>query len=154
MPCSKNGYKYILVIIDHFTKWVEIQPLRSMTAIGVAKFLFEYSCRHSCPKRILTDQGKCFEAELFKELLHLLEIAKSRTTPYHLECDGLAEIFNRTMEGMSRCFIEENLEDWDVYLAPLAFAYNTAIHATTKMQPFELLYGPTPRLPIDLIFPN
>ena len=122
MPCSKNGYKYILVIIDHFTKWVEIQPLQSMTAIEVAKILFEYSCRHSCPKRILTDQGKCFEAELFKELLNLLDIAKSRTTAYHPECDGLTERFNRTLEGMLRCFIEENLEDWDVYLAPLAFA--------------------------------
>ena len=55
---------------------------------------------------------------------------------------------------MLRCFTEENLEDWDVYLASLAFAYNTAIHATTKMQPFVISYGRIPRLPIDLIFPN
>ena len=55
---------------------------------------------------------------------------------------------------MIRCFIEENLEDWDELLAPLAFAYNTAVHSTTKVSPFEMVYGRKPRLPIDLIFPT
>ena len=54
---------------------------------------------------------------------------------------------------MIRCFIEENLEDWDELLAPLTYAYNTAIHATTKCSPFEIVYEWKPRLPIDLIFP-
>ena len=39
-------------------------------------------------------------------------------------------------------------------MAPLAFAYNTAVHSTTKVSPFEMVYGRKPRLPIDLIFPT
>ena len=128
--------------------------MKTQTAKEVAKHVLNLVCRHSCPKRILTDQGKCFEAELFQELLALLDIAKSRTTPYHPQADGLTERFNRTLEGMLRCFIQENLSDWDEYLDPLAFAYNTAVHATTRVTPFEMVYGRKPRLPVDLIFPT
>ena len=64
------------------------------------------------------------------------------------------ERFNRTLEGMLRCFIQDNLSDWDQYLNPLAFAYNTAVHATTGVSPFQMVYGRLPRLPIDLIFPT
>ena len=39
-------------------------------------------------------------------------------------------------------------------MAPLAFAYNTAVHSTTKVSLFEMVYGRKPRLPIDLIFPT
>ena len=60
-------------------------------------------------------------------------VAKSRTAPYHPQADGLTKRFNRTLEGMIRCFIEENLSDWDEYLDPLVFAYNTAVHATTRV---------------------
>ena len=73
---------------------------------------------------------------------------------FYPQSDSNTERFNRKMEGMLRCFIEENLEEWDEYLSLLAFAYNTAIHATTGMQPFQMLYGRKPRLPIDLIFPT
>ena len=126
----------------------------TQTAAEVAKWLFAYIYRHSCPIRIFTDQGKCFEAELFRELLALLDIDKSGTTPYHPQCDGHMERFNRTLEGMLRCFIQDNLTDWDEYLKPLAFAYNTAMHAMTGVSPFQMLYGRLPRLPIDLIFPS
>jgi transposase InsO family protein len=119
--------------------------MKTQTAKEVAKHVFNLVCRHSCPKRILTDQGKCFEAELFQELLALLDIAKSRTTPYHPQADGLTERFNRTLEGMLRCFIQENLSDWDEYLDPLAFAYNTAVHATTR----DRLMTPSADLPRD-----
>ena len=102
LPVSRKKNKYILVIIDHFTKWVELQPMMCQSAVEVARLVFEYICRHSCPKRLLTDQGKCFEAELFKKLMMLLDVVKSRTTPYYPQCDGQTERFNRTLESMLR----------------------------------------------------
>ena len=149
LPASGRGNKYILVMADHWTNYVEIESMQTKTAAEVAKWLFAYICRHSCPIRILTDQGKCFEAELFKELLALLDIDKSRTTPYHPQCDGQTERFNRTLEAILICFIQDNLEDWDEFLKQLAFAYNTTVHATTGVSPFQMVYGRLPRLPID-----
>ena len=111
LPDSEKGNNYILVMADLCTKNVEIEAMQTQTAAEVAIWLFAYICRHSCPIHILTDQGKCFEAELFRELLALLDINKLRTTPYHPQCDGHTERFNRTFEGMLRCFMQDKLAD-------------------------------------------
>ena len=51
---------------------------------------------------------------------------------------------------MYLCFVYENIKTWDEFLSP----YNTAIHVTTRIQPFQMLYGRNLRLPNDLIFPT
>ena len=76
-------------MVCHCTKNINLNAMKTQTAWEVAKHLFNLVCRHSCPKRILTDRGKCFEAELSQGLLSLQDIAKSRTTPYHRQADGL-----------------------------------------------------------------
>ena len=106
LPESKSGNKYILVMVCHCTEYINVNAIKTQTAKKVAKkHVFNLVCRHSCPKRVLTDQVKCFEAELFQELLALLDIAKSRATPYHPQADGRRD-FHRTLEGMRRCYIE------------------------------------------------
>ena len=102
-------------MVYHCTKYINLDAMKTQIAKEVAKHVFNLVCRHSCPKRILTDKGKCLEAELFQESLALLDIAKSRTIPYHPQADGLTERFNRTLDGMLRCFIEAKLSDWDEY---------------------------------------
>ena len=50
-------------------------------------------------------------------------------------------------------FVEqEKQNDWDLKLEKLSFAYNTAVHATTKCSPFELMFGRISKLPIDLVY--
>ena len=68
-PTSVHGHSYILTAIDHFSKWIEVMPMRNQEAATVAKLLFDrVSCTHGCPKQILTDQGQNFEGQLFQEL--------------------------------------------------------------------------------------
>ena len=52
LPVSGQGYKYILVMADHWTKHVELEAMQTQTAPEAAKCLFAYICRHSCPIRI------------------------------------------------------------------------------------------------------
>ena len=99
-PESTSGNKYIFATVDHCKKAVDLTAGRTQTAKEVAKIFFEYCCRYSCPRKILTDQGKYFESELFKELAELLDIVKSGTTPYNPQADRNTEKFNRTLEGM------------------------------------------------------
>ena len=122
MPESKNGNNYIFAMVDHCEKVVDLTARKKQTAKEAAKILFEYCCRYSCPRKILTDQGKYFESELFKELAELLDIVKSGTTPYNPQADRNTEKFNRTLEGMLQAFVFEILETWDEYLSQLAFA--------------------------------
>ena len=88
------------------------------------------------------------------ELCALMDIERKRTSPYHPECDGLSERFNRTLESMLACFTNEEQNDWDQWLQQLKFAYVTSVHSTTGLTPFEVLYGRKPNLPVDLLCPS
>ena len=105
----------------------------------------EFISRHSVPTAILSDQGRNYESNLFREALDLLDCHKVRTSSYHPECDGLSERFNRTYLEMVRSLINENQDDWDEVVPKVCFTYRTATHATTKKTPFEMLYGRRPK---------
>ena len=107
-PTTGRGAKYILVFMCHFTKWVEIYSLNSLEAIEVARCFVDLICRHGVPESLLSDQGRNFESMLFRDVLELLDVHKLRTTPYHPECDGQTERFNRTLLGMLKVFGDEN----------------------------------------------
>jgi len=152
LPTSDGGNKYVLVVVDHFTKWVELFAMESQTAEEVAKRLMLVFYRFGIPETILSDQGTNFQSILLAELYELLDVHKVRTSPYHPQTDGITERFNRTLQGMFSCYVQENQKDWDTFLPTLAFAYNTAVHSTTRMTPFELTYGRRPKVPLDLLF--
>jgi len=154
LPRSSLQNKYALVVVDHFTKWVEIFPLRTQEATEVAKRLMKVVCRFGIPDQILTDQGTNFQAELLEEIWNLLDVHKTRTTPYHPQCDGQSERFMRTIKEMITSYVSENQRDWDAKLEILTFAYNTATHEGTKHSPYYLMFGRKPKVPLDLISPT
>ena len=101
LPTTESGQKYILVVGDYFTKWTEAFPLPNQEAKTVAeKLVNEVISRFGAPERIHTDQGRNFEAQLFKEMCNLFSIEKTRTTPYHPQSDGMVERMNRTIQNM------------------------------------------------------
>ena len=83
LPETTKGNSYILVLVDQFTKWVEIIPLPSQTAEETARAAMnEVFTRFGCPFTIHSDQGRNFESALFKSICRTLHIHKTRTTPY------------------------------------------------------------------------
>ena len=151
---TKNGNNYIMIIVDHFTKWMELYALKSMDAKEVAQKILNFTCRHGTPLKILSDQGTNYQSELIRELYELLDIERLRTTPYHPQCDGLSERDNRTNKAALTALVNERMDDWDDLLQYIQLAYNSSVNATTNWTPFELLYGRAPRLPLDLILPE
>lgn len=84
LPMTENGNRYILVISDYFTKWVECLPMRNIETCTVAKLLVEeVISRFGIPRQIHSDQDSQFESKLFQEMCQLLSIDKTKTTPYH-----------------------------------------------------------------------
>ena len=153
LPKSKNGNSYILVAADYFTKWCEAYPLPNMEAVTVAEVLTnEMFFRFSPPEALHSDQGRQFDSCLIKEICRILHIRKSRTSPYHPQGDGLVERFNRTLLSMLATSAKDNPLNWEQYIRPVCFAYNTSTHASTGFTPFFLMYGREARLPADLDF--
>ena len=101
LPMTARGNQYILVMSDHFTKWVEAVPMPNQRAETVAKaFVDEVVTRHGVPTKLLTDQGRNFEADRMKQVLSLLGVQKLRTSPYLPQTDGQVERMNRTLKGI------------------------------------------------------
>ncbi len=120
----------------------------------VAKTLVhEFVARFGCPLRLHIDQGRNFESELLQEVCHLLQITKSRSTPYHPAANGLVERMNLTLARMIRSFIDRNQQDWDLYLPLLTAAYRSTIHPSTGYIPNMMMLGREVHLPINLLFP-
>ena len=90
-----------MVVGDYYTRWMEAIPIPNQEATTVAKKLVdEIFLRFSIPEQLHTDQGRQFESQLMTEVCKLLCIRKTKTTPYHPQCDGLVERFNHTTLNM------------------------------------------------------
>jgi hypothetical protein len=152
LPKSNKDNKFILLVCDYFTKWVEAFPMPNQEAQTVADlFVKEFVCRYGVPRKIFTDQGSNFQSELFNKVCAMLEIDKSRTTPYHPQSDGLVERMNRTIEAMLSMFIAPGQRDWDDVLPYVMMAYRSAVQETTGYSPNQMMLGREAELPIDIV---
>ncbi|PIK38622.1 Retrovirus-related Pol polyprotein from transposon [Apostichopus japonicus] len=155
LPISTRGNRYILVVADYFTKWTEAYAIADMEAQTVARTLVEeFICRYGIPEELHTDQGRQFESELFQCMCRLLDIKKTRTTPFHPQSDGMVERFNRTLEDMLSLVVSENQKDWDSWLPYMLMAYRSAEHESTGFPPAELMFGRAVDLPLTSQLPK
>lgn len=141
-PVTNAGNKYIMVIIDQFTRWVEAVPISEQTAEVTAKALIhEFVSRFGSPLELHTDQGRNFESDMFAEVCRLFQVAKTRTTPYHPASNGQVERFNKTLLQMVRCYVDGNQKNWDEHLPLLTAAYRSSPHACTGFTPNRMMLG-------------
>ena len=139
---TSRGNRYVLVMVDCFSRWTEACPLPDKTAQSVADAFFnQVVCRFGMPIVIHSDQGREFENRIMQELCTLCGSHKTRTTPYHPESDGLVERFNRTLLMMLAMFASKNREDWDELLPPVMMAYRSSVHESTGFSPYRLMFG-------------
>ena len=153
LPVSLRGNKHILVVTDMFSKHAEAIPLPDQKAETTAGALVnEYFSRHGIPSMLHSDQGRNFEGAVIQHLCKLLNIRKTRTSPYHPAGNGACERYNKTLvEMISMQLRMDNQTDWDCWLTLALFAYHSTQHASTGYTPFELHLGRVPRSNLDTI---
>ncbi|XP_075451032.1 uncharacterized protein LOC142492246 [Ascaphus truei] len=148
---DSRGIGNVLVITDHYTRYAQAFPTKDQKAITVAKVLWEkFFVHYGLPNRLHSDQGRDFESTLIRELLKMLNVAKSRTTPYHPEGDALPERFNRTLLDMLGTLKGTQKAEWSRHVETLVHAYNCTRHESTGFSPYFLMFGREARLPVDV----
>ena len=154
-PLTKKGNRSILVIVDQFTKWIEVIPLPSQTAEVTARAAVnEFFSRFGYPLNLMSDQGTNFESDLFKEMCKLLKIHKARTTSYRPSANGQAERMNRTILAAIRSFISKQQNDWDEFLPQIAAALRSSVNRSTGYTPNKLMLGREINTPVELMIPG
>ena len=150
LEMSKGGYKNILVITDHFSRFSLAVPTRNQKAHVTAKALFEnFFLYYGFPAKLHSDKGANFESKVIRKLCKLAGIKKTRTTPYHPMGNGMVERFNKTLLNMLGTLSDKQKKDWKSHVQTLTHAYNAAVHESTGFSPFFLMFGRHPRLAID-----
>ena len=141
----------VLIVTDDFTKYAQAYATPKQTVAIVAKTLWEnFLVHYGWPEKILIDQGKSFENNLIQELCELAQIKKLRTRPYHPETTGQCEHFNATLIGMLGTLPTHSKKNWQEWIATLTHAYNCTVSSVTGFSPYSLMFGRTPKIPLDI----
>jgi len=148
LPETKSGNKYILVAIDHYSKWCEAKAVADHSAKTASRFLQgDIICRYGVPKFVLTDNGGEWAAE-FDMICKNYRTQHQHYAPQWPQCNGMAERMIKTIKhGITvLATTPSNVDCWDEHLAKILFGYRCGIQASTRFSPFMILTGHTPRL--------
>ena len=148
-PRSKRQNEYLLVVVDYFTKWVEMFPLRDVKTPKLVKVLREeIFTRWGVPKYLVSDRGPQFTSQLLAHLCQTWGSVQKLTTSYHPQTN-LTERVNRTLKTMIASYVGDHHQNWDQWLPELRFAINTAQQETTGKTPAELTLGRQLKGPLE-----
>jgi hypothetical protein len=153
LPRTNRGRDSIFVVVDRFSKVAQFIPCnKSDDASHIATLFFREIVRlHGMPQTIVSDRDTKFVSYFWKTLWAKLGTKLLFSTTCHPQTDGKIEVVNRTLSMLLRAVIKKNLKESEECLPHVEFAYNRAVHSTTKMCPFEIVYGFKPNTPIELL---
>jgi hypothetical protein len=144
-------YDSILVTVDRLTKWTEYIPCsKRVDGAQLGRIFLEriYS-RFGSPKGIVSDRGTVFTSGWWQTFCEYVDVERRLSVAYHPQTDGQTERMNRVLEQYLRSYCSKEQDDWE-WRHPLAqSAYNTSVHAVTRMTPAKMLLGYEPRTPAN-----
>ena len=149
---SSHGNRYVLMMVDQFTRWLELQAISIQDAETVARVFFEsYTVRFGVPFVIHTDQGRNFDGNFFQAFCDVLDCVKTRTTPYRPSSNGQVERYNQQVLNFLRCFLQGKQRCWDEYLPVLGMALRATVNRSTGFTPNMLQLGREVNMPADVM---
>ncbi len=141
---AHDGMKYILVIIDRFSRLTELVPIPDTKAHTAAKaFINRWCLRYGSPAKIQTDGGSQFRNSFFETLEKVW--THHITTPYRHEANSIVERMNREINKWlkrRRISIRE-LDDWPSHLPAVQYVINSSKSSVSGFSPMQLVYGRT-----------
>lgn len=141
LPKGRLGSQYILVLLDIFTKHLQLYDIRKATAeIILNRIKKHYLPKYGPINRILTDNGTQFHSTKWREQLKQLGIKASVTTTYHPEGNPV-ERANREIGRILRTYCHRNHTNWVQYLPKIEYWMNNTTHSSTGFTPQELVDG-------------
>nr|GEU49786.1 reverse transcriptase domain-containing protein [Tanacetum cinerariifolium] len=148
-PNSK-GNKYILVVVDYLSKWVEAKALPTNDARVVVKFWKSLFSRFETPKAIISDRGTHFCNDQFAKVMSKYGVTHRLSTAYHPQTSGQVEVTNRGLKRILERTVGENRALWTDKLDDDLWAFRTAFKTPIGCTPYRLVYAKSCHLPLEL----
>ncbi|KAJ0022350.1 hypothetical protein NQD34_009840 [Periophthalmus magnuspinnatus] len=137
-----RGYRYLLVIVCEYTRWVEAFPCKTETAKEVVKHLTtDVFPRFGIPHVIRSDNGTHFTAKIVRDVLKALNITQRFGTVYHAASQGVCERMNATVKRKLAKVWKTTKLDWVTALPFVLMDIRNSVNKTTSYSPHLLLTG-------------
>ena len=151
---KKPIVRNVLVVVDHFTRYVQAFITKKHTARMIARVLYHnYFSVFGFPQCLMSDQGMEFCGKVIVAMCSLLGVEKIRTMPYHPQTNGSAERVHQTLQRMIGKLDPEKRKKWPAHIGSIIIAYNSTRSLVTGYSLYYLMFGHRPQLPIDLLVP-
>lgn len=139
---SKGGYTHILNVVDGFTKFVFIKPVRSTNTQNVIRVLQDIFDTFRRPTRLISDRGSCFTSHAFKKFCRDKNIKHVLNAVASPRSNGQVERYNRTiLDSLIAQNLRDNEKSWDNKLGTIQWGLNNTIQKTIGKTPAEVLFG-------------
>lgn len=150
LPETEEGLRWILIVEDTATRWVELFALRQATADSCARVLLdEVFLRYGVPRRIISDNGTQFVSGVMQYLLHCLNIDQIFTPVYHPEANPV-ERKNRDLKTQLAILVGDNHPSWAEKIPAVRFAMNSTPCSSTDRTAAYLTFGRELRSPDEV----
>uniref|UniRef100_A0A2N9J3I5 Integrase catalytic domain-containing protein n=1 Tax=Fagus sylvatica TaxID=28930 RepID=A0A2N9J3I5_FAGSY len=150
-PVGTKQAKFLVVAIDYFTKWVEAEPLATISEKNVKNFVWKgVICRFGIPRVLVSNNGRQFDNGPFRELCGQLNIKNHYSSPRHPQANGQVEVTNRTLLKQIKTRLEGAKGMWVEELPSILWAYRTTIRTPTRETPFKLTNGTEAVIPVEI----
>ena len=146
LPTSKDGHKFILVAVDHLTRYALAVPLKTRSAKEVAGALTKIFCEHGVPQVLLSDHGTEFNNHVMKALSQAFQFKYAKIAVHHPSSQGLVERKNQAVMLAIRQLAEDRPNEWDTCIPIAMLAINSAYNVYLKDTPFFLYRHRDPNL--------
>ena len=143
--------KMFFVVVDSFSKWVEVVPMTTATSATTIDSLRVIFATHGLPEVFVTDNGSQFTSAEFQTFMGNNGIRHLHSAPYHPATNGLAE---RAVQSFKRSMEKNKEGSIKTRVARYLFLYRRTPHTTTGVPPAELLFGRIPRSHLDMMKPT
>nr|GEY06751.1 reverse transcriptase domain-containing protein [Tanacetum cinerariifolium] len=147
---SSRGNKYILVVVDYLSKWVEAKALPTNDTRVVFKFLKYLFARFGTPRAIISNRGTYFCNDHFEKVMLKYGVTHRLATAYHPQTSRQVEVSNCGLKIIFERTIGENRASWSDKLDDALWAFRTAFKTPIGCTPYKLVYEKACHLPIEL----
>jgi hypothetical protein len=152
LPTSSKQ-NVILVSVDRFTKYVHFIPLSHPYMVSRVAFLFlQHMFKlHGLSSSIVSERDTAFTSLFWEELFRRQGVDLTMSSSYHPQFDEPTEVVNKSLEHYLRAIIADKPSLWVEWLPLAEYWFNSNYHTSTKLSPFEALYGYLPPRLIEFV---